>query len=68
MAHIGNRFILLEKDGLSDGCRCLLKVHSGEEIAQFHLWEIHLMHQMHQCNVSQQDITLENQNSDQLYL
>ena len=37
MAHIGNRFILLEKDGLSDSCRCLLKVHSGEEIAQFQL-------------------------------
>ena len=37
MAHIGNRFILLEKDGLSDSQRCLLQVHSGEEIAQFHL-------------------------------
>ena len=37
MAHIGNRFIPLEKDGLSDSCRCLLQVHSGERIAQFHL-------------------------------
>ena len=37
MAHIGDRFSLLEKDGLSDSCRCLLQVHSGEEIAQFHL-------------------------------
>ena len=36
MAHIGNRFILLEKDGLSDSCTCLLQVHSGQEIAQFH--------------------------------
>ena len=26
MAHIGNRFVSLEKDGLSDSCRCLLKV------------------------------------------
>ena len=30
MAHIGNRFVLLEKDGLSDSCRCLLKVHHSE--------------------------------------
>ena len=37
MAHIGNRSILLEKDGLSDSCRCLLQVHSGEETAQFNL-------------------------------
>ena len=37
MAHIGNRFILLEKDGLSDSCRCLLQIHFGEEIAKFHL-------------------------------
>ena len=32
MAHIGNRFILLEKDGLSDSCRCLFQVHHSEEI------------------------------------
>ena len=37
MAHISNRFVLLEKDGLSDSCRCLLKVHHSEEIAKFHL-------------------------------
>ena len=36
-AHIGNRFVLLEKNRLSDSCRCLLQVHSCEEIAQFHL-------------------------------
>ena len=37
MAHIGNRSIPLEKDGLSDSRRCLLQVHFGEKIAQFHL-------------------------------
>ena len=26
MAYIGNRFILLEKDGLSDSCKCLLQI------------------------------------------
>ena len=36
MAHIGNRFVLLEKNGLSDSCRCLFQVHPSEEIAQFH--------------------------------
>ena len=35
--HLGNRFVLLEKDGLSDSCRCLLKVHNSEEITKFHL-------------------------------
>ena len=35
MANIGNRFVLLEMDGLSDSFRCLLQVHSGEEIANF---------------------------------
>ena len=28
---------LLEKNGLSDSCRCLLQVHPSEEIANFHL-------------------------------
>ena len=37
MAYIGNRFILLEKDGLSDSCRCIFQIHFGEEIAQFYL-------------------------------
>ena len=36
MAHIGNRLVLLEKDGLSDSCR-FLKVHFGEKITQFYL-------------------------------
>ena len=37
IAHTGNRFVLLEKNGLSDSCRCLLQVHPSEEIAQFYL-------------------------------
>ena len=37
VAHIGNRFILLEKNGLSDSGRCILKVHHSEEITKFHL-------------------------------
>ena len=37
MAHIGNRFLLLEKNGLSDSCRCLFQIHPSEEIAQFYL-------------------------------
>ena len=37
MAHIRNRFVLLEKNGLSDSCRCLFQVHPSEEIALFHL-------------------------------
>ena len=35
MAHTSNRFVLLEKNGLSDSCRCILKVHHSEEIAKF---------------------------------
>ena len=39
MRHIGNRYVLLEKNGLSDSGRCLLKVdlHHSEEITKFHL-------------------------------
>ena len=37
MAHIGNRFVLLEKNGLSDSGRCILKIHHSEEIAKFYL-------------------------------
>ena len=37
MVHIGNRFVLLEENELSDSCRCLFQVHPNEEIAQFHL-------------------------------
>ena len=36
IAQPGNRFILLEKNGFSDGGRCVLKVHFGEEIAWFY--------------------------------
>ena len=37
MAHTGDRFVLLEKNGLSDSCRCLFQVHPHQETAQFHL-------------------------------
>ena len=37
MAHIGNRFVLLEKNGLSDSGRCILKAHHSEEITKSHL-------------------------------
>ena len=37
MAHIGNRYVLLEKNGLSDSGRCILKIHHSEEIAKFYL-------------------------------
>ena len=37
MAHIGDRCVLLEKNGLSDSGRCILKIHHSEEIAKFHL-------------------------------
>ena len=36
-AHIGDRHVLLEKNGLSDSSRCILKIHHSEEIAKFHL-------------------------------
>ena len=32
MAHIGNRYLLLEENGLSHSCWCILKVLSSEEI------------------------------------
>ena len=37
MTHIGDRYVLLEKNGLSDSGRCILKAHHSEEIAKFHL-------------------------------
>ena len=37
MAYTGNRFILLEKNGLSHSHRCLLKVHHSEETAKFNI-------------------------------
>ena len=33
---IGNRFVLLEKNGLSDSCGCLFQVHHSEEIAELY--------------------------------
>ena len=49
MAHIGNRFILLEKDGLPDSCRCVLQIHFGEKIAQFHLCS-HVHRTIYDCH------------------
>ena len=49
MAYIGNRFILLEKDGLSNSCRCIFQIHFGEEIAQFHLCS-HVHRTIYDCH------------------
>ena len=49
MAHIGKRFVLLEKNGLSDSCRCLLKVHHSEGIAKFHLCS-HVHRTIYDCH------------------
>ena len=37
MACIGDRFVLLEKNGLSGSCRCLFQIYPSEEIVQFYL-------------------------------
>ena len=49
MAHIGNRFVLLEKNGLSDSGRCILKVHHSEEIAKFYLCS-HVHRAIYDCH------------------
>ena len=49
MAHIGNRFILLEKDGLPNSYRCVLQIHFGEEIAKFHLCS-HVHRTIYDCH------------------
>ena len=49
MAHIGNRHVLLEKNGLSDSSRCILKIHHSEEIAKFHLCSC-LHRTVYDCN------------------
>ena len=49
MAHIGDRYVLLEKNGLSDSSRCILKVHQSEEIAKFHLIS-HIHRAIYDCN------------------
>ena len=48
VAHIGNRHILLEKNGLSNSRRCL-KILSSEEIGQFYIC-IHLCRTSDHCN------------------
>ena len=49
MAYIGNRFIPLKKDGLFDSCRCILQIHFGKEIAQFHLCS-HVHRTIYDCH------------------
>ena len=49
MAHIGNRHILLEKNGLSNSRRCLFKVLPSKEIGQFYICS-HLCRISHHCN------------------
>ena len=49
MAHTGNRLVLLEKNGLSDSGRCILKVHHSEEITKFHLCS-HVYRVIYDCH------------------
>ena len=49
MAHIDDRYVLLEKNGLSNSSRSLLKVHHSEEIAKFHLCS-YLHRTIYDCN------------------
>ena len=49
MAHIGNRYVLLEKNGLSNSSRCLLKILPSEDIAKFYICS-HLCRIIHDCN------------------
>ena len=37
MAHIDDRYVLLEKNGLSDSGRCILNIHHSKETAKSHL-------------------------------
>ena len=49
VAHIGNRYVVLEKNGLSNSSRCLLKIYHSEEITKFHLCS-HLHRTIYDCN------------------
>ena len=49
MAHVGERYVLLEKNGLSDSGMCILKIHHSEEIAKFHLSSC-VHRAIHDCN------------------
>ena len=49
MAHIGDRHILLEKNGLSNSSRRLLKILTSEEIGKFYICS-HLCRTSHHCN------------------
>ena len=60
MAYIGNRFILLEKDELSDSCRCIFQIHFGEEIAQLHFCScVHItIYDCHRIRFTSSDVTI----------
>ena len=47
--HIGDRHVLLEKNGLSNSSRCLLKIFHSEKIAKFHICS-HLCRTIYDCN------------------
>ena len=49
MAHICDRYVSLEKNGLSDNGICILKVYHSEEIAKFHLSSC-VHRTIHDCN------------------
>ena len=49
MAHIGDRHILLEKNGLSNSSRHLLKILPSEKIGQLYICS-HLCRTSHHCN------------------
>ena len=49
---------LPESENFSENREESLQDHRAQVVLH---WEMHLMHQMHQCNVSQQERTLENQ-------
>ena len=49
MAHIGDRHVLLEKNGLPNSSRCLLKILPSEEIGKFYICS-HLCRTIHDCN------------------
>ena len=49
MEHIGNRYVLLEKNRLFNSSRCLFKIHHSKEIAKFHLCS-HLHRAIYDCN------------------
>ena len=49
MTHIGNRYILLEKNGLSNSSWCIFKILLSEETGQLYICS-HLCRTSHHCN------------------